>query len=193
MLKATISLCLMAAVLAGCSSLTPAGMIAAMRLDPLETPPGNLTVALGVPDALIMQDGDAQFRLAFQPEDPTAAVPVDTTVPLTLLDDANGPRAAAAGEAIYVFGFSPQDAALVSAAQKQILALKEQQIDGDGKMNITIVGGCLTRDLGGSLPVSTWLRSDPQASFAPLIRRVDFFDVLPAEERAQLEAALVPC
>ncbi|GFE63743.1 hypothetical protein [Litoreibacter roseus] len=193
MLKAAIRTCLCISVLAGCSSITPAGLGAAIRLDPVGTPPGDLTVAVSVPDALGLRDGDAEFRLAFVPDDPNAADPVNVTVPLNIREGTTGPRTAAADEAIYVLGFSAQNADLIAAAQDRIKALKDQQIAGNGQLSITVEGGCLKRSLDGRLPVSTWLRTDPEAGFVPLTRRVDLFDALPREERAQLEAKLVPC
>lgn len=193
MLRTIFGAGLMAVFLAGCGSITPAGLLAANRLNPLETPPGDIMVAVGVPEALRLQDGDATFRLAFSPANPTETPPVDTTVPLTLLTGTPAPQPSTANETIYVLGFSPQDAARVSATQARIRALKEQEIAGEGALGISVIGGCLAGDLDGRLPVSTWLRTDPQGAFVPLTRRSDLLQALPAEERAQLEAALEPC
>lgn len=193
MLKPLLSLCLVAAVLAGCGSVTPAGLTAAARLDPVLTPPGDLTVAFGAPDALRLRDGDVMFRLAFTPDDPAVAEPVAASVPLSVLEGTMPPRATAAGEVVYVLGFSAQNAARLSAVQQQIIALGDRNVDGKGSISINVQSGCLSRDLGDSLPVSSWLRTDPEARFVRLTRQVDLFDVLPEAERAALEAKLEPC
>lgn len=192
MLKSVLSVCVTGVVLVGCGVVSPAGLVAAARLDPLGTPPGDISVAISVPDALRLSDGDATLYLAFAPDDPDIAAPIATTVPLSISDE-TGPRAPAPGEAIYVFGFSASAAAQLSAVQDQITSLKRQDVAGKGTLSIGVGGGCLTRALDARLPVTTWLRTDPAAEFVSLTRSADLLDVLPPDERRQLEAELTPC
>lgn len=55
--------------LIACSSVTPRGLIAASRLDPLNSDAAKLAVAVGVPNTVRLVDGDAEFALSFVPED----------------------------------------------------------------------------------------------------------------------------
>jgi len=193
MSKILISTCLAAVLLVGCGSVTPAGLTAVSRLDPLESPLSDLVVAISIPEALRLRNGDAEFRLGFTPEDQSATDVIDETVPLTHMDGIEGPRPTAVGETIYVLGFSTQDAANLTHIQDQIKTMQAQDIKGTGTLSITIRGGCLTNDLAQGLVVSTWLRIDPAANFVLLTRNVNLLDVLPPARRAQLKGNLIPC
>lgn len=193
MSKHIVSALLAAVLLTACGTVTPGGLIAASRLDPLEASPSDIVVAISVPEALRLRDGDAVFRLGFMPEDQSVAMPIDAVVPLTIMDGITSPRPAQSGEAIFILGFSAQDAAEIAAVQEQIKTIKAQEVDGSGALGITIESGCFTSELGDSLEISTWLRTDPADNFVLLTRSVNLFDVLPPEGRAQLEAKLNRC
>ncbi|MEL7184128.1 MAG: hypothetical protein AAFY65_06215 [Pseudomonadota bacterium] len=182
-----------ASLVTGCGSVTPAGLVAAMRLDPLATPPGDITVAVSVPNTVRLTDGDAQFRLAFTPDDPTRAGSVDTTVPLTLIENATDAPTPPDGDAVYVWGFAPRDAARVAKAQAQITAARSNGLAGDGSVGVSIEGGCTTVPLGDTLPVSTWLKTGPDTGFVQLTRRTDLLTALPAAERSALLSKLTRC
>lgn len=192
MLKPLVAFCFIATMLAGCSSLSPSGLIAAARLDPVETSPSDLSIAVSVPEVLRLHDGDASLYFGFAPDDANIAGPVATTVPLSISNE-TGPRAPVAGEAIYVFGFSASAAAQLSAVQDQIRSLQAKDIQGTGTLSVGIKGGCLTGALDGSLPTATWLRTSPAESFTALTRTTDILDALPQKERIQLLAQLKPC
>lgn len=179
--------------LIACSSVTPAGLIAASRLDPLNSDAAKLAVAVGVPETVKLADGDAEFALSFVPEDPQYA-PVSETVSLQVRPSQDGlPEPNSATEDIYVAQFSPADADRIAAAQARIKAMKNNRIDGEGSLSIGVVGGCLTQTPLTSLPVSTWLRTDPTASFVRLTRTQDMLTALPADEAATIKANLKPC
>jgi hypothetical protein len=163
-----------------------------MRLDPVETPPSDLSIAVSVPEVLRLSNGDASLYLGFLPDDTGIADPVDTTVFLTISSE-TGPRSPNSGEAIYVFGFSASAAKQLSAVQSQIRSLRTSGIAGSGTLSVAVVGGCLTGDLDGTLKVSTWLRTSPSGSFVPLVRETDILNELHQQERAQLLAGLNPC
>ncbi|WP_425090706.1 hypothetical protein [Tropicimonas sp. S265A] len=166
-------------IAAGCGSVAPTGMLAAARLDPLTTPPGKISVAVRVPTQVRLAEGDAGLYLAFAPDDPQQAAPIATTVPLRVLADTSGPRAATSEDVVYVFGFSPDAAAEIAATQAEITALREGGVMGTGTLSVAITGGCLTAPLPeGALPVATWLRTDPANGFVPLTRSTDMRDML---------------
>ncbi len=193
MLKFAIFTSLTAIVVTGCSGISPAGLIAASRLDPLETSPSDIAVAISVPDALSLQDGDVSLYLAFVPDDLNTYVAIATTVLLSVSESATGPRQSAVGETIYVLGFSTQAAAQLSATQDKIKALREQEIKGTGTLSVDVTGGCLSGALGDSLQISTWLRTDPEASFVSLTHNIDLLDAISPENLAQLKSNFVQC
>ncbi len=178
-------------ILAGCSAISPSGLVAAARLDPLETNPNDISIAVGVPEVLHLANGDAQLFFGFAPDGTNTPSPVGTTVPLTVSTE-TGPLTPIAGQAIYVFGFATSEAAQLSAVQDRMKALKEQGVMGTGTLSVAITGGCLTGTLD-DLPVATWIQTSPDSGFAQLTRPTDFLDTLPLQERLQLIERLQPC
>ena len=179
--------------LIACSSVTPRGLIAASRLDPLNSDAAKLAVAVGVPNTVRLVDGDAEFALSFVPED-TQYAPVSETVSLQVRpsqDIVVEPNSTS--ETIYVAQFSPGDADRIAAAQARIKALKNNGIEGEGSLSIGVVGGCFTQETLTSLPVSTWLRTDPTASYVRLTRTQDMLAALPADEAAAIKTNLKAC
>ncbi|MCP4207550.1 MAG: hypothetical protein GY767_10950 [Shimia sp.] len=176
----------------GCSSAFPSGLIAAARLDPLETAASDIAIAIGVPEILRLADGDAQLFFGFTPNGTNTAPPVGTTVPLTI-STGTGSLVPAADQVIYVFGFDPASAAQLSAVQDQIKALQEQSVMGTGTLSAGITGGCLTGPLNDSLPVATWIQTSSDGAFVPLTRPADFLETLPHQERLELIEKLKPC
>lgn len=192
MMRSILLVCASCVALAGCSSVTPRGLMAAARLDPLNTPPQDISVAVSVPAALRLRDGDAQLFLGYAPEDAADAAPVAATVPLSLAQ-VPGTPGGSDGTAVYAFELAPADAARVAEVQRRIRDMKAREIKGSGTFRVEVSGGCLTRPLGDTLPVATWLRARPEAAFVPLTRRTDIWPLLSAEARAALAAELVPC
>ncbi|ABG32002.1 hypothetical protein CEP88_02120 [Roseobacter denitrificans] len=164
------------AITSACAAVTPRGVMEAARLDPLNTPPQELGLALSVPDTIVLKDGDAMVRLALSV---AGEALVDARVPLSVQ---RAPEAilvsASQGEVIYAASLTPQNAAILAAAQAETRALRAAGTQGEGIFSIAVVGGCRTGDPLEALPVSTWLRTNPSASFVPLTRRMDVLDGL---------------
>ena len=182
-----------ATFLSGCGSITPGGLIAASRLDPLETSPGDLTFAVSVPETLRLRDGDAELEFAFLPDGNTPDQPVAVNVPLSLRASPDGPRQAEPGETIYVLGLAPNAATQLSAWQDQVKGLRAQGIEGKGSLNISMGGGCLIRPLTDGFPFATWLRTEADAKYIQLTRTADLFELLDASELDLFRKGLAPC
>lgn len=183
---------LSALFLVGCSSVNPAGLIALARLDPMTARPGDMTVAVGVPDALNLRDGDAVFAIAYAPQDPNAE-PIDASYPLVIISGGAGPREPLAGETIYLARFAPEDAAELAAVQAQIRRDREMGGEGKGSISVGVEGGCLADRSIEALPVSIWLQTDPGASFAPLVSGADLFGELTEQEEAAFRSEIAAC
>jgi len=182
-----------AALLSGCGTITPGGLIAASRLDPLETSPSNLTFAVSVPETLRLRDGDAELELAFLPDGKTPDQSVAVNVPLSLRASPDGPRQAIPGETIYVLSLAPKAAAQVAVWQGQVKALRARGIEGKGSLGIGMAGGCLIRPLTDAFPFATWIRTDASADYVQLTHSTDLFEVLDADELDLFKKGLAPC
>lgn len=172
--------------LAACTSISPAGLIAASRLDPLNTPPERIGVAVSVPSTVGLRDGDAALRIAFAEGEETL---VDTSVPLAIME--GGPEAPAAemsSENVYVATIQPEEAEAFAAAQDAIKRLRAAGVEGKGSLSISVAAACRRGAPLQSLPVATWLRTEPTGPFVPLTRRRDVLDDMGA-----LASTLPPC
>lgn len=176
-----------------CSSLSPGGLIAASRLDPLNTPPDRIAVAVGVPQAVRLSTGDAVLRIAFEGSGTASNMRVDEVVPLQFTEDVPGAPAASAGETVFVARLATEDAARFAVAQKRILAMRSQGVRGSGSLSVAITGGCHTGAAPSVLPVSTWLMTDPADGFMQLTRKADMFREMGSEAAALLRQKLPRC
>lgn len=188
----TIS-CLISA-LWGCSSLNPAGLVAASRLDPLNTAPSQIAVAVGVPNALRLEDGDAEIRMAFKGDTEASPMFREEAAPLQLrLASDEGPVPNATDERIYVARIAEEDAAAIAELQSEIRAYRASGRRGQGSLTIGLMGGCYEDELPGAIKVSTWLQTDPNDRFVPLTSRSDVARALGEPAATQLRAKLRPC
>ena len=183
---------LFAALLIGCSSLDPAGLVALSRFDPMTAPPADMTVAVGVPDALDLRDGDAVFTVAYQPADP-ATPPVNSAYPLVIAPGKDGPRAPRDGETIYLARFAPDSAEDLAALQAEIGQARNSGEDGSGSISVAVEGGCLSDPGIEALPVYLWLRTEPEGAFAPLLTGRDLFEQMSPEDAARFRSDLAAC
>lgn len=189
-----MSLLALMPLLAACTSLSPAGLLAARKLDPVNTPPADIAVAVGVPQTLRLGDGDASFRLAFSGGTPSATVRLDETVPLRIAaSDGEGPAPNAPGEAVYVARIAPADAGRIAAVQREIRQLRASGMTGQGSLSISVTGGCLIGPAPDILTVSTWLQTDPAEGFVALTRRQDIARAIGENAAGTLRAQLRPC
>ncbi|MEM6905400.1 MAG: hypothetical protein AAF568_05860 [Pseudomonadota bacterium] len=177
--------CLMAP--AACTQLTPAGLLAAARLDPLRTPPDQIVIALSVPQEVQLSDGDAVIQIVFSED---GREPIDVTAPLTLREgDGTAPPPDGLGQKVYVAEVEPAGAARFAEAQAEILQRREAGAEGKGSLRVTVRGGCHTGPPLEAFPLSTWLRTRGDTRFVRLTRRADVFEIWPGGRDGLLECA----
>lgn len=178
----------------GCGSITPAGMLTARNLDPLNTPPADIAFAVEVPQELRLGQGDAEVYLRLVDDLPPHDVLVEAFAPLQI-SEAPGGKAVGTNQSrrLYLAELSPADAARVAQAQAQIRDLRAQNIQGRGSLGIEVVGGCLTSGALDVLPLSTWIRTSPDADFVRLTRERDILALLAPEAKTALKARLRSC
>ena len=176
--------------LAACSSVTPAGLLAASRLDPLTSDARDIAVAVGVPETVRLADGDAQFHLSFVTQRQT----ISETVPLRVRRSGDETQGLGnTDQTLYIASFAPEDAVTISEAQSRIRAFKAAGEDGKGRISIAVIGGCVTDARVDTLPVSTWRRTDPSDDFVRLTREQDMLASLDQEDAQALKDNLAAC
>lgn len=179
--------------MAACTGISPAGIIAARSLDPLNTPPNQIGIAVGVPENIRLSSGDAVMRIAFRGGTPASTILIEEEVRLQLARDGSGQLAAnAPDEVIYRASLLPDDAARFASAQQAIREARENGADGNGSLSIQVVGGCYLGELPVALPTSTWLNTDESRPFVAMTRRVDAFEAL-GDAGLGIRTILSPC
>ncbi|MCC1480443.1 hypothetical protein [Roseibaca sp. Y0-43] len=187
-------LCCIAVAVPACTAVTPAGLIAASRLDPLSAPADEIAVALGVPQSVRLGPGDAVLRIAFRGGAAASTVQIEEEVPLQIAAQPDGAIAPnSPDERVFIASLGPEDAARFSAAQRAIQLARAQGVEGKGTLTAEVVDGCLTAPLAAEFPISTWLRSSGDGRFVPLTRQIDAFQSLGPEGATALRSRLAPC
>ncbi|MEL6411679.1 MAG: hypothetical protein AAGJ89_11275 [Pseudomonadota bacterium] len=177
---------------AGCETVSPVGVIVASQLDPLETNPSDIAVAVRVPKKLILREGDATLALSYLPDDRFSFAAITAEVPLSVTSE-DWPYEIDSDAVTYVLAFSETDGANLQQTQAKIKALRASGIEGKGTLAINVEGGCFTGPLEGQLIVATWIRTNPTAGFVQLTRPTDIFGTLSAEELAALQMEFTEC
>jgi len=183
-----------AILLAGCAALNPAGLIAARSIDPLNANPGDIVFAVGVPASLRLQDGDAEFTLAFQGVDEDADIQIKNVARLRIAQ-VTGSDLTGKGseERVFEARLDPADVTAVQIAQRQIKAFRAEGVNGQGTISVEVVGGCYEDTRPTQIAVSTWLQTDTTAGFVPLTRQRDLGAAVGADAVDALTQALKPC
>jgi len=184
----------MTAILSACGSVSPSGILAASRLDPLNTNPSEIAIAVGVPDTLRLKDGDAVLSIAFQGGSVTSTIRLEETAPLQVTLANNGtPRPTAEDEVVYVARIEAADASRIADLQQQIKDIRAAGTQGEGSLTVQVVGGCFVGTRPDGIAVSTWLQTDPDDGFVQLTRRQDVVRAVGAQDAELLLSQLRPC
>lgn len=128
-----------------CSNIPLSTMIKMMNLNPLETDPEQLVVAVKAPDGVNVRDGDVVIDFNFRTDDPSTSFdhhfPViindDYLVPDNLKEDIED------NEKITIMQLSKQDAQTMYEGQKAVKEYRSKnEAGGAGSMNVRLVSAC---------------------------------------------------
>ena len=187
-------LVLLLAVLSGCLSVTPRGLVEMAGFDPLQMNPAELGAGLGVPDSIRLVDGDAMIAMSYQVRGESAPR-VNEMFLLELSDSTEvaGTPLPVKGERIYVGRLSRLDAIRMKDVQERILRYKSEGLAGQGSFSVSLRGGCTTAPLLTRLPFRTFVKTRPDAAYVETTRRADFLASLPRSQREVFLAEFRTC
>ncbi|MEZ5557112.1 MAG: hypothetical protein R3E86_00985 [Pseudomonadales bacterium] len=178
--------------LSGCASLSPAGLIAAARLDPLETDPADLAVAAVVPLELRLRDGDVTLLFSYAPSGDDAAV--DELFALRLVEPADPATLGLnSNERAYVADIAPEDRDRLRRAQATVRRYRAMGDDGSGTLALDLRGACFVGPRPDRLPFRGFLRTNRDDRFVQLVWRRNLLTDLEAAQRDGLQTRLAPC
>lgn len=178
---------------ASCSAVSRPDPSFAAPFDPLTAEPENIAVAIGVPESFQLRSGDARLSLSFAGGGAANVTRLEETVALDILPGVRGGPKGDKGEQVYVLQIAAGDLGRLERAQAEILKLKAGGGDGLGSISVEVSGGCFTGPVPATLPVSSWLRTDPLQGFVRLSRSEDAFAAFDPGMAATLRGNFTQC
>ena len=178
----------------GCASISSSETRATRNLDPISADPADIVFAVGVPEGLRLQSGDAILELAYQADGADPDRTLRETAVLQIKERGNGaPEAHGAKEHVYLARIASSDMRDIAQLQDTVRGLRARGIEGTGSLTVQIVGGCYVGDAPDSLALSTWLQTDPDRGFVTLNKRQDLTAAIGEQAATALEDKLEPC
>ncbi|MBR9652972.1 hypothetical protein [Thalassovita aquimarina] len=178
---------------ASCSAVPRSNPSSGARFDPLNARPETIAVAIGVPPAFQLRTGDAKLSLSFVDDAAAETVLLNETVALEVLPNAQGAPRGGVREKVYVLRVAAGDLGRLERAQADILDFKARGEDGRGTVAVEVSGGCFAGPVPETLPVSSWLQTDPRDGFVRLTRSADAFAAFDPDIATTLRDNFIPC
>jgi hypothetical protein len=182
------------ALLSGCMTVTPRGLVAMAGFSPLQMNPAELGAGLGVPQSIRLADGDAMIAMTWQVRG-EAAPRVNERFLLQISDSSEvaGTPPPAPGERIYIGRLSDLDSVRMKDVQERILRYKSEGLEGQGSFSISLRGGCTTAPPLTALPFRTYVKTSSDSSWIETTRRSDFVATLPPQGRKEFLQSVRIC
>mgnify|MGYP000704644558 FL=1 len=175
-----IKIILLASILTlatACSNIPLSTMIKLMDLNPLETDPKQLVVAVKAPEGVDVRDGDVVIDFDFRTDDPEYSFshnfPViindDYLVPDNLKEDIEE------NEKITVLQLSKEDAQTMAEGQKMVKDYSENnEKGGAGSMNVRLVSACRDENFSwGNSELNVYLKTQDDEDFFLFLEDMD--------------------
>ena len=167
---------LLTLALAGCASMAPSTAMHLANFDPLRADPAGVSIALLLPDSLLLRDKDVEMTL--QQQDKQSASTFHQSFLLKVIDAGSNPidgLVPKPGQRLQLAKASVVDVERLRALQ---LEAQKQQSESphstNGGLTISIRGGCATRKLDQSpLLASIFIRTDKSSRYYALYTDMD--------------------
>ena len=175
--------------LTGCAYVPATSLLRLSALDMLTVDPGEIRVAVGLPDVLNVREAGAVMYTGVRESASGPAVSESfileeekAALGTAALDAPQRWEGATEGSRVTVFRIAEQDLARLRALQTRIRERKSKYPDDvDGFLTVA-AKACRTTDLPeGPLPITTWLRTRNNKAFFVLTRATDLRGVITKE------------
>ena len=182
------------AVLSGCLSVTPRGLVEMAGFDPLQMNPAELGAGLGVPSSIRLADGDAMIELAWQVQgEPGPRVNERFLLEISDSSELASTPMPARGERIYIGRLSGLDSVRMKDVQQRILRYRAEGLEGRGSFSISLRGGCTSAPPLTELPFRTFVKTRSESSWVEMTRRTDIVAAIPPLRREEFLKSVRVC
>jgi hypothetical protein len=181
---------LLALALASCASMAPTTALQLAQLDPLRADPSGISVAILLPDSLLLRDGD--IVMTIEQQDKALASHITQSFKLKVSDMGTGEiegLRAKNGQRLELARVFAADAERLRTLQAMAREQKAAGAAGKGSFTVGIQGGCRTRPLDErALLASIYIKTDRASKYLPLLEGSDLRKQFGAEVIGQVPA-----
>lgn len=168
-----ICLALVAVLLGACTSMPISSMYSLSKIDPMQTDPEQIRVAIRVNESVNITRGSAQIAMGFTAQDGSIDEQHEFDVQLTGKQRLTPKliKGLQAGEVVTVMSLSPQDARAMKELQQRLFQYKSADIEGKGSFTLQVTDLCLDKDLpGGDIPLTLFLKTEIDEDYIVFIK-----------------------
>ena len=172
--------------LVACAGMPISSMFKLRNLNPLETNPADIRIAIITHKAVTFSDGATSLSIEFESEIAehnflnVYKASLETNPPVNILQEHRGDN-----ENITLFYLAPDAAAGMQQTQNRIKTIRQADIEGSGSLSISINTACFQEAKPKSLSASIFAMFDKEQGYILMNRGLDLFEV--AEREGQQE------
>jgi hypothetical protein len=166
-------LALVALLFVACTAVPISSMYSLSKIDPMQTDPEQIRVAIRVNESVNASRGSAQITMAYKAEDGSIDEEHEFDVQLTAAQTLTPKltRGLLPGEQVTVMSLSPQDARTMRDLQQRLFKYQAADGDGDGSFNLRLGDLCLDKALpDGDIPLTLFLKTESDEDYIVFIK-----------------------
>ena len=164
-------------LISGCVGMPISSMFKLRNLDPLETDPAQISIAVITNNAVVLNDNSTSLTMGFKSDLPehnfenTFFTIVVTNPNIQVLQDNKNDD-----ENITLFFMDEKSAKSMRITQNRIKSIRQLGIEGEGSLAINVNTGCFNVRKPSILLASIYMKFDSEQGFILMNRNVDLIE-----------------
>lgn len=164
-------------LLTACAGMPISSMLKMRNIEPLEMDPAQIKIAVITDSAVKLGADSTSLTLGFRAD--LTGVSFSSQSVASIVNQAKVPELEAeklAGQDITLFYLDDQAAAKMRAAQDKIKVIRQQEIDGEGSMSVSVNSGCFNSKRPERLLASIFVQFSEAQGFIEMQSNVDLLE-----------------
>ena len=164
--------------LMACAGMPFSSMLKMRNLEPLETDPAQISIAIITHKGLAFRDGDTSLAIGFRSDNAehnfqnTFVASLDHNPNIKVLQEERG-----SDENITLFYLAEEAANEMRETQNKIKAIRNADTEGEGSLSINVNTGCFKEKKPDSLYASIFVKFNNEQGYILMNRGLDLFEV----------------
>ena len=176
-MKIISSIIILLLFLIGCAGIPISSMYKLRNLDPLETDPAQVGIAVITNKAVVLNNDSTSLTMGFKSDTPDhnfentflTNVVINPNIQV-LQDDKNN------DENITLFSLDYESAKAMRVTQNRIKSIRQLDIEGEGSLSINVNTGCFNARRPPTLLASIYMKFDAEQGYILMNKDVDLFE-----------------